>query len=150
MRRTIVLGLGNILMQDDGIGVRVIEALQDTELPDGVELVDAGTGVYSLIYDLEGADRIIVVDAVQGGGEPGTVYRIPGEELDSFRDEAVSTHDIRFPEVMTILAQHGHHPAVVVYGVEPAEVDLGMELTPSVMAVLPRVTALVLDEIRST
>ncbi|MDZ4042382.1 MAG: HyaD/HybD family hydrogenase maturation endopeptidase [Eubacteriales bacterium] len=146
--RIIVLGLGNILMQDDGFGVRVIEALREVPLPEKVELVDAGTGIYSLMYDLEGADHIVVVDAVQGGAEPGAVYRIPGEELGSFYQGAASSHEIRFPEVMAMFKQQGYHPQAVVYGVEPAALDLGMELTASVAAALPRVVDLVQDEIR--
>ncbi len=147
--RTIVLGLGNILMRDDGIGVRVIETLRERELPPGVELIDAGTGVYSLIYELEDAELLIVVDAVRGGGEPGTVYRIPGDELQGFGGEALSVHDIRFPEVVSILAEQGHHPEMVVFGVEPASTEMGMELSPEVEAVLDRVADLIVSELET-
>jgi hydrogenase maturation protease len=77
----LILGVGNILLGDEGVGVRVIEAMQEIDLPDTVELIDGGTASIDILEFLKNREKVIVIDAVQGGGgEPGTLYRFtPGD-----------------------------------------------------------------------
>ncbi|MFR0876190.1 MAG: hydrogenase maturation protease, partial [Bilophila wadsworthia] len=93
--QVLVLGVGNILFSDEAIGVRTVEHLQQcASLPGNVELMDGGTLGIRLMDAIMGCDLLIVVDAVLGGGEPGTLYRLEGEGLRasmSFRDSMHQT-----------------------------------------------------------
>ena len=148
MKRIMVMGIGNVLMQDDGVGVHVIRQLEDMDLPAQVELVDGGTHSYDLLDYFSQADFCIVVDAMHAGGKPGTVYRVPLEELElSPNPNIQSLHEISFAEAMYMLHLEGYHPEVLVYGVEPHTVDLGLELTPVVAEQLPLILEMIQKDI---
>jgi len=138
VKRIMVMGIGNVLMQDDGVGVHVIRKLEELDLPPHVELVDAGTHSYDLLDYLYKADVCIVVDAMHAGGKPGTVYRAPLEELGMEPNPNIqSLHEISFAEAIYMLKLEGYNPQVLIYGVEPQTVDLGLELTPVVAEQVP-------------
>jgi len=133
VKRIMVMGIGNVLMQDDGVGVHVIRQLEQMNLPPQVELVDGGTHSYDLLDYFSQADICIVVDAMHAGGKPGTVYRVPLEELDMKPNPNIqSLHEMSFAEAMYMLQLEGYNPEVLVYGVEPCSVELSLELTPVV------------------
>ena len=138
MKRIMVMGIGNVLMQDDGVGVHVIRQLEAMDLPPEVELVDGGTHSYDLLDYFSQADFCIVVDAMHAGGKPGTVYRVPLEELElSPNPNIQSLHEMSFAEAVYMLQLEGYNPQMLVYGVEPHTVDLGLELTPVVAEQVP-------------
>ncbi|NLV17510.1 MAG: hydrogenase maturation protease [Syntrophomonadaceae bacterium] len=148
MKRIMVLGIGNLLMQDDGVGVHVIRMLEKLDLPPEVELVDGGTNSYDLLDFFSRADICIVVDAMQGGGVPGTIYRAPLEELGLTPDtNIVSLHEISFADAVYMLKLEGYDPQVIVYGVEPERVGLGIELTPCLARQVPRIVELIQQDI---
>ena len=80
MMNTLILGLGNLLLSDEGVGVHVARALAERELPPGVSVVEAGTAFLDVLSDIEKADRILLIDAMEGGGAPGSVYRVPFDQ----------------------------------------------------------------------
>jgi hydrogenase maturation protease len=130
LKRIMVMGIGNLLMQDDGVGVHVIRHLETLDLPPQVELVDGGTHSYDLLDYFSQADFCIVVDAMHAGEKPGTVYRVPLAELDlNPNPDIQSLHELSFAEAMYMLQLEGYNPKVLIYGVEPHTVDLGLELT---------------------
>ncbi len=146
--KIMVLGIGNLLMQDDGIGVHVLRRLEKMDLPAEVELVDGGTHSYDLLDFFSQADICIVVDAMRGGGEPGTVYRVPLEELGLVPNPHIqSLHEISFAEAMHMLQLEGYSPQVLVYGVEPQSVELSLELTPVVAKQIPRILSMIQKDI---
>lgn len=148
MKRIMVIGIGNLLMQDDGVGVHVIRSLEEMNWPAQVELVDAGTHSYDLLDYLSRADKCIVVDAMHTGGTPGTVYRIPWQELElKPNPEICSLHEISFAEAMHMVHLEGYEPEVLVYGVEPQKVDLGVELTPVVARQVPGIVEMIKKDI---
>ncbi len=135
--KALVLGMGNLLLGDEGVGVHAARALAQAPLPPGVTVLEAGTAVLDALPDLERADRVIVVDAMTAGGEPGTVYRLP---VDRCARKAVvaSMHGFDLLGVLA-LAGRADPPEVEVVGVEPASIDWSLELTPRVAASLPAV-----------
>ncbi|NPV29210.1 MAG: HyaD/HybD family hydrogenase maturation endopeptidase [Firmicutes bacterium] len=143
MAKTIVLGVGNLLLKDEGVGIHAIRALRGRGLPPGVELIDGGTAGFDLLPLLMGADRIIIVDALRGGEPPGAVYRLtPADCLPQQGREAgpISLHDLGILDVIRALeVLEQRTPEVVIIGVEPGEIDWGLELTPAVAASLPAV-----------
>lgn len=150
MKRIMVMGIGNLLMQDDGVGVHVIRQLEQMDLPPEVELVDGGTHSYDLLEYFSQADYCIIVDAMHAGGNPGTVYRIPLEEMDlSPNPNIQSLHEMSFAEAMYMLHLEGFDPQVLVFGVEPHTVDLGLELTPVVAEKLPFILENIRKEIQA-
>lgn len=148
MRKILVVGIGNLIMQDDGVGVHVIKALEEIGFPDNVELIDGGTNSYDLIEEFSRADQLIVVDAMHAGGEPGTIYRAPLDELGLEPNENItSLHEMHFVEAMKMTRMLGYNPPTMVFGIEPAVVAVSMELSPSVAVKLPRLVELVKEEI---
>lgn len=147
---TLILGVGNILMSDEGVGVRVIAAMQDHSLPRGVELLDGGTASLDLLNSLSDRGRVIVVDAVQGGCEPGTLYRFSPEDVAAQERYATSVHQIGLLETLTLARFLGCAPEqVIIYGVEPGNLGYGLELSSEIAAVVPRVIELVLGEVEA-
>jgi len=144
----LVLGVGNILLRDEGIGVRVIEQMQKMRLPDDVELVDGGTAGADLLDLLAERRKIIVIDAVQADCEPGTVLRFTTDDLVQPDGTGMSLHELGLGEALTMTRQLGCEPKdVVVFGIKPKNIECGLELSEEVAASVPRVVKLVLAEI---
>ncbi len=144
---TVVIGLGNPILRDDGVGFHVVEALHGRLDERRVEVVRASMGGFRLLGALAGRRRAVLVDAVRLGGRPGRVYRLSAEDFrGSIR--AASPHEAGLPEALVLGRRLGMEmPDVAVVGIEPAEVEeFGEGLTPEVAAALPEVVALVLAE----
>jgi len=142
--RTLVLGIGNLLLCDEGVGVHVARALAQEDLPANVVVLEVGTAILDALPEIERADRIIVVDAMQANGTPGTIYRVP---LDGCTHPEIiaSLHGFDLSRVM-FLAGRRSVPEVIVIGIEPARIDWGTELTAEIEAVVPVVVAAVAAE----
>lgn len=148
MKPITVVGIGNLLMQDDGVGVQVINYLAEQGVPEGVELVDGGTNSYDLVEYFSADTFFIVVDAMHTGGTPGSIYRAPLGELGLRPQENIlSLHEMHFIEAVQMINMLGYHPDILVYGIEPETVALSLELTPRVAAAVPRVAELILQDI---
>jgi hydrogenase maturation protease len=94
-KRVVILGVGNLLLSDEGVGVHVANKLLEMDLPEGVEVYEGGTDGFRLMSVVTGADRLIVVDAVKGGGEPGSIYRFEVNDAPSMPDSyKTSVHQI--------------------------------------------------------
>ncbi len=148
MKRIIVVGIGNLIMKDEGVGIHVIRQLETMGLPEDIELIDGGTHSYDLLDFFSESDVSIVVDAMLTGGEPGTIYRAPLDELNLKPHSQInSLHEMHFVEAVEMVRMLGYHPEVLVFGVEPKSIELGLELTPEVAAKVPRVAELIKEEI---
>lgn len=140
-RRAVLLGVGNILLGDEGVGVRAVERFAaGHRLPDGVEVLDGGTSAMEMLEDLEGLDLLVVVDCVRVGRPPASVVVLAGDEVPAFFRQRLSPHQVGLSDVFATLLLTGRAPrAIVVVGVQPLEVSLAMALTPEVEAAVPRV-----------
>jgi hydrogenase maturation protease len=130
-----VLGLGNLIQSDDGLGVCALHRLgSDSRLPSGVRLVDGGTGGLTLLLEVSEAHRLLVLDAVDTGAAPGTVVRLTGSELAGLAGSA-AVHQLGLADLLNAVRLLGREPAdVVLLGVQPAELGLGTTLSPAVAA----------------
>jgi hydrogenase maturation protease len=148
--RIIVLGVGNILLTDEGIGVRAIEKLQrDFELPADVVVIDGGTTGMEMLEDLSNADHIIIIDAVRSGQAPASIVKLVGEQVPVFFKTKLSPHQIGLSDVLATLVLTGEQPGgVTVIGVEPVSLETGMVLSPQVDVVLPEVVDMVVALLR--
>lgn len=132
----LIAGLGNLLLQDDGVGIHAIKALQQ-EVPQGTCIVDVGTAVLDALHLFEWADIIIAIDAMRAGGAPGTVYQFGLDDVQKRSGDA-SLHELNLVAAMRFVKE-GHHPDITIIGVEPEIIDYGMDLSPVVAAALPTV-----------
>lgn len=146
-KRTTVIGIGNLLLMDEGVGVHVVRELERKDLPPEVEVIDGGTSTMELLPIFQERERIIVIDAVKGGGEPGAVYRITPEELEAEQDRPLSLHQVGLLDVLGMARQLGPVAEVVIIGVEPKEIRWGMDLSPEVREKVPLVVEAVLEEL---
>ena len=102
--RTVVLGIGNIILSDEGVGVRAAEALQASfEMPDDVEVIDGGTAGMELLEPLSGVDLLVVLDAVKDGRSPGTVIKLSDDEVPVFFRARLSPHQVSICDVLASL-----------------------------------------------
>lgn len=132
----LVLGLGNILLGDEGVGVRVVERLQELyDFSQGVQVMDGGTLALDLLPYVEDADRLLVVDAVDMGAEAGTTVRIVDEQVPVFLSTKVSPHQMGLADILAAARLRGHFPSeLVLWGVQPGVIDTSLELSPPVAA----------------
>jgi hydrogenase maturation protease len=147
--RIVVLGVGNILLSDEGIGVRAIEKLQqDYDLPPEVVVIDGGTTGMEMLEDLSNADHIVIIDAVRSGRAPASIVRLAGEQVPVFFKTKLSPHQIGLSDVLATLEFIGEQPGgVTVIGVEPVSLDTSMSLSPQVEARLPELMDLLVTEL---
>lgn len=150
MAETLVLGLGNILLGDEGVGVRVIERLLARyDFPEGVRVMDGGTLGLDLLPYLEGASRLLVVDAVQARKPPGTLVRLVGNEVPVFLDVSkVSPHQEGLQDLLAVATLKGYLPEEVVFwGAQIGSLGVGLALSPAVAAQVDALGEKVLGEL---
>ena len=146
---TVVLGLGNVIMSDEGVGVMALrELLSDPRTPAEATLVDGGTLGLELLSYVANAHRLLLLDAVEVGQEPGTLVRFDLEALRALPGGA-SVHQLGAADLLAAMRLVGNDIAdVVLLGVQPERVSLGTELSPVVAETLPRLASAALGELR--
>jgi hydrogenase maturation protease len=147
--RIVVLGVGNILLSDEGLGVRIVERLPlHYALPPEVELIDGGTCGMEMLEDLEGLDALIMVDAIRAGKPAGTPIRLAGEAVPVFFRTKLSPHQIGLCDVLATLEMLGRAPKfTAILGLQPHSLALGMELSREVEAGMPELLRMVATEL---
>ena len=146
---TVVIGLGNPLMGDDGLGLAAVARLEaGWELPPGVELVDGGTWGLNLLPVIEDAGRVLLVDAITVGAAPGTLVRIPRDRLPRYLATKISPHEVDLRDVLALAELRRTLPAeTTAIGLEPATVALGSELSAPIEAALDTLVAAVVEDL---
>ncbi|MDD5336322.1 MAG: HyaD/HybD family hydrogenase maturation endopeptidase [Rhodoferax sp.] len=147
--RAVVLGIGNTILTDEAAGVRAVELLEQTyQVPANVQVIDGGTSGMEMIEDLSNLDFLIVIDVVKTGAAPGTVVKIAGDEIPVFFRHKLSPHQIGLPDVLASLELLDSMPKeIVVLGVEPISLALGMEMTATVAEKVPRLVDMAVAEL---
>ena len=146
-----VLGIGNLLMKDDGIGVHAVQRLSGIIQRNNVTIVDGGTDPDIISLVGENSDKLIIVDAAEAGEKPGTVYRFTLDDLQANTSMPVSLHEIGVAESLQLLTLLNIQPkSVTIIGVEPKAIDSGLELSREVEEKIPRIIELIIEEIEKT
>jgi hydrogenase maturation protease len=130
--KTLVLGVGNKLMSDEGVGVHVIERLAaGYDIPEEVQVLDGGTLGMDLLYYLEGIENLLLVDAVEAHKEPGTIIRLEGEDVPSFLSLKISPHQLGVPDMLAAARFKDLYPKrLVLWGIQPELLEIGLDLSP--------------------
>jgi hydrogenase maturation protease len=144
MSPILVLGVGNILMRDDGVGVRLMEHLRSMQPPlAGVEYLDAGTLSFVLLPRIQDCRALLVLDAAHLGEPPGAVRMLAGADMDGFlRTARCSVHEVGIRDLLDLARLTGTLPEQRAFiGIQPAETDWGEQLSPIAAAALPAAAA---------
>jgi hydrogenase maturation protease len=144
-----ILGVGNILLSDEGVGVRVVERLDRCyRFPDNVQILDGGVLGMRLMGVIGSTDILIVVDAVKNQQAPGTLYRLADEQVPRRVLAKQSMHQLDLPEVLALCSAIDKNPHTVVVGIEPEEIsNMNVELTPAIAAKVDDLVRMVLTEL---
>ena len=144
-----VLGIGNVILQDEGFGVRAAELLREKyDFPPEVQIIDGGTLGAELLGVITGTERLLVLDSVNGGKEAGTLFRFENETIAAHFQDKLSVHEVGIQDVLTTLSVTGRAiPDVVVLGAQPYAVGAGVALTPAMEALLPEIERRALEEL---
>jgi hydrogenase maturation protease len=132
MQKLLVLGVGNILLMDEGLGVHAVQELQQESWPAGVDFMDGGTFTQDVFYLFEGYEQVLVLDVVRAGGAPGSLYQMTEQDLVQDKQQALSLHDIDLLDSLRMAELSGHKPILEVLGLEPERIDWGLEMTPAI------------------
>lgn len=139
--KTLILGVGNLLLKDEGVGIHVIHALEKETLPSGVHLIDGGTGGFHLIAWLEEYDRIVMIDATLDNNPPGTVRQLKPRYASDF-PPLMSAHEIGLRDMIEVMQLTGKMPEIHLIVISALDIsEVGMELSPEVEKAIPDVIA---------
>jgi hydrogenase maturation protease len=148
--KTLILGIGNLVMSDDGVGVIVVQRLQrEYRLPPEVTVMDGGTLGLDILPHLEGIERLIVVDALNTGKAPGSCVRLAGNEIPLALETKLSPHQMGLKDLLTVSLLMGHAPKeMVLIGVQPGCIEMGTELSPAVEVRIETMLESILSELK--
>ncbi len=148
-KHIMVLGVGNLLFTDEGVGIHAIQTLlEQYEFSQNVSIEDGGVLGINLLGIISEADDLIVVDAIRNGGAPGTLYRLEGDDIPKRILGKNSLHQVDLLEALTLCQALDKVPETVIVGVEPEDIEtLGLELTPPVQEKMGDLIAMVLREL---
>lgn len=148
MKKIMVLGVGNQLMTDEGLGPYVISQLQKETWPENVELIEGGTAGLEILHLIGGVDYLIIVDAVDAEAEAGAIFKFIPEDFSSYTEKlGFSFHQISLFQVLQMAKVQNKLPETVIYGLQPKSLEWGLELTSEVQKKIPILLKLIREEI---
>lgn len=147
--RILIVGVGNLLLGDEGVGIHAVRELEKRSLPPHVDVVDGGTAGLNLLDLMIGHERVIIIDAVDGGAQPGTVFRFSPEEMgEDVERLPLSLHQMEVLNVLQLATYLGQAlPPIVVYGIQPETMDWSTELSATLRSHLDELLHGVLNEV---
>jgi len=150
LKKTLILGVGNYILSDDGLSVHVLERLQaDNLIPDDIQMIDGGTCGLDLLQYLEGVSNLIIIDAIKTrDGTPGSIIRLDGDQIPAYLSLKISPHDIGLPDLLATAKLRDLYPEnIVAFGIQPASLELGVDLSPEVAANVDALIELIKKEV---
>ena len=148
-KRIAIVGVGNILLGDEGIGVRVVKELEKEKYSEEINFLDAGTAFFSIVSELRNFKKAIIIDAVHGGKKAGTVYRFNIDDVAGKGNSIISLHDFGVIESIQLERVIAKLPdEIIFYGVEPKNVTPSLELSSVLQCKLKYVVQKIFEELR--
>jgi len=149
MKKILVLGVGNILLGDDGVGVHVVERMRHMALPQDTELLDGGMATSELLSYMKGRQKVIIIDAIQSSSPPGTIFRIPYQDMKKEQHQICALHQIGVIEMLQILESMGNMPDILIFGIVPKnDTEFSQQLSSEIEEKLTEIIEQVLEELR--
>ncbi|MBI5351770.1 MAG: HyaD/HybD family hydrogenase maturation endopeptidase [Chloroflexi bacterium] len=149
--KTLVLGVGNTLMSDEGVGVHVIERLlAGYVIPKEVHVLDGGVLGMDLLYYLEGIENLLLIDAVETHKEPGTIIRLENDEVPAFLSMKISPHQVGVPDMLAASKLMDLYPKrIVLWGIQPEWLDMGLEMSPLIKSKIGFLVINVVEQLKA-
>lgn len=148
MRKTLILGVGNEMRRDDGVGIEAVRRLDRMELGPAVKVVSAGTAGHRLLTELGEVDRLIIVDAVKAGATPGSIIKVSTDEIADGRVSLTSLHQMDLHQVLSLAEALGILPETTILGMQAQDMELSAEgFSPTVEEALPLLIDKIVEEI---
>jgi hydrogenase maturation protease len=142
-----IVGCGNLLLGDDGIGIYVLNELKKLKLPKNIELIDAGVNAIQILSELNKFEKIIIVDAIKA--RVGKLYKFKADKLRNLKSNLISTHNITLPhtfELLKILNKKSLNK-ITIYGIGVRNIEFGKGLSKKLKKIVPRIVEKILGEI---
>lgn len=147
--KVLILGVGNLLLKDDGFGVHLIKAFEDTSFPENIKLLEAGTVSHQLIPFFHSIDYLIVIDTVEAGDSPGSIFRFSPDDMKFGSEQKLSLHQISLIDILQMAELTGAKPRTIIIGVQPKDVSSwSLDLSDEVKEIIPKVKELIFEELR--
>ncbi|OQY00566.1 MAG: hydrogenase [Desulfobacteraceae bacterium 4572_130] len=137
MKNLLVLGVGNILLMDEGIGVHAVNELLKEKWSGEIDFIDGGTFTQDIFYLFQEYKKILVLDIVKAGNKPGTIYHLKENDLRKDKNQLLSLHDIDLLDSLIMAGLAGNKPELFVLGIEPKKIDWDIELSPTLKKKFP-------------
>ena len=149
--KIVILGIGNLLLRDEGVGIHLIRLLNNDDLDySNLEIIDGGIYPEPVSF-IEDANKLIIVDAIKGGKEPGTIYRLNTDDIMADSTRPLCSHQSSIIDILRLLGAIGKGPQdTIIIGIEPKSMDYGLELSPEVKEKLVELKEMVAAEIKNT
>ena len=148
MKKIVIIGFGNLLMGDDGVGIQAGQKLMKASLPVHVEVIDGGVASFEILDQVRTADLIILIDALAAGGQPGDIYCLLSEKLDNLKvNQGLSLHEFTLIGSLRLAKALGPMPPILIYGIEPADISFRWGLTPVVEQALERLIPMIITSV---
>lgn len=148
-RRITIIGIGNILYQDEGVGVHILPSLMEKLGNDSdIEIIEGATDGMILLEPVEDAEHLIIIDAINAGKPGGTIITLEGDEIPAYYGIKMSIHQIGFQEVLWTAKFRERYPdQIIMFGMQPSSLELGIELSETNQARLEELTAKVMNQV---
>lgn len=150
-KKIAILGIGNTLLKDEGIGIHVIEKMQSLNLPNNVELIDGGTLGPDLIDFIENKDKVIIIDAVEFNQKPGTILKFSPEDFKAGQVKELSLHEVGLTEALDLVKKFNKTKfpkEILIIGIQPKKIDWGMKPTDLLKNKVPEIIEIILKELK--
>jgi hydrogenase maturation protease len=144
-----ILGIGNTLFTDEGVGIHLLPILQEKFKNDlDIEIIEGLTDGMKLLGPVEDSENLIIIDAINAGKDPGTIISLQGDEIPAYFGVKMSIHQMGFQEVLLAAKLRERYPKrIAMFGVQPASLELGVQLTKTISEKLPGLAAAVINQV---
>jgi hydrogenase maturation protease len=149
-RKITILGIGNTLFSDEGVGIHLLPLLEDALKDyDDIEIIEGLTDGMKLLGPVEDAENLIIIDAINAGKEPGTIISLVGDEIPAYFGIKMSIHQLGFQEVLLAAKLRKRYPKqIVMFGMQPTSLQMGIELTATNQSKLEELLMTVIDQVK--
>lgn len=149
LKKIMVMGVGNLLLGDEGFGIHIIRELEKLKLPKNVELLDGGVLGPNLLGYIDNLDKLIIIDVVNAGAKPGTIFKIKPEQIKEASQKYISSfHQIGILEAIDMAKILGKEFETIIFAIKPKSIEIGMQLSRELKEKIPEMIKLVLNEIK--
>ncbi len=147
--KVLILGVGNLLLRDEGFGVHAIRSLEDSSFPENIKILDAGTISHQLIPLFHSIDYLIVIDVIEAGDKPGSIFKFSPDDVKFRSERMLSLHQMGLIDILQMAELTGAKPKTIIIGIQPKDISSwSLDLSDEIKDAIPKVKDLIFEELR--